>query len=102
MDAMCPPQTLLASNSSFLNIFDFVETNRPDKVLMMHWYAPPQIIPLVDVVKGPHTAGDNIQAVVDLLLDVGKKPVVFNKPCAGYVVSLAGRLPKRSTYWHVG
>ncbi len=67
LDAVCPPKTLLASNSSFLNIFDFVETSRPDKVLMVHWYAPPQIIPLVDVVKGPQTDEANIQLVVETL-----------------------------------
>ena len=55
LDIVCPPKTLLASNSSFLNIFDFVETSRPEKVLAVHWYSPPQIIPLVDIVKGPQT-----------------------------------------------
>jgi 3-hydroxybutyryl-CoA dehydrogenase len=61
LDAVCPSKTILASNSTFLNIFDFVETSRPDKVMMTHWYAPPQIIPLVDVVKGPQTDEANIQ-----------------------------------------
>ena len=36
LDAVCPPKTLLASNTTFLNIFDFVETSRPDKVLITH------------------------------------------------------------------
>ena len=34
---------------------------------MTHWYAPPQIIPLVDVVKGPETDEINIEVVVELL-----------------------------------
>lgn len=87
LDAVCPPKTLLASNTTFLNIFDFVETSRPDKVLITHWYAPPQIIPLVDVVKGPQTDEANIELVVRILKEMGKKPVVFNRPVAGYVVS---------------
>ena len=87
MDAVCAPETLLVSNTTFLNIFDFVETSRPDKVLITHWYAPPQIIPLVDVVKGPRTDEDNIRLVVGILKDMGKKPVVFNKPIAGYAIS---------------
>ena len=87
LDAVCPPKTLLASNTTFLNIFDFVETSRPDKVLITHWYAPPQIIPLVDVVKGPQTDEANIELVVRTLKGMGKKPVVFNRPVAGYVVS---------------
>jgi len=87
LDAVCPPKTLLASNTTFLNIFDFVETSRPDKVLITHWYTPPQIIPLVDVVKGPQTDEANIELVVRILKRMGKKPVVFNKPIAGYVAS---------------
>lgn len=87
LDKACPPKTLLASNTTFLNIFDFVKTSRPDKVLITHWYAPPQIIPLVDVVKGPETSQENIDRVVKVLNKMGKKPVVFSKPVAGYVVS---------------
>ncbi len=87
LDAACPPKTLLASNTTFLNIFDFVETSRPDKVLITHTYAPPQIIPLVDVVKGPRTDPANITRVVELLKDIGKKPAIFSRPVPGYVVS---------------
>jgi 3-hydroxybutyryl-CoA dehydrogenase len=99
LDANCPPRTILASNSTFLNIFDFVETNRPEKVMMTHWYAPPQIIPLVDVVKGPQTDETNIRAVADLLREIGKKPVIFNKPCNGYVVSRLQIAFQREVYW---
>jgi 3-hydroxybutyryl-CoA dehydrogenase len=99
LDAVCPEKTLLASNSSFLNIFDFVETSRPEKVLMLHWYAPPQIIPLVDVVKGPQTDAANIQLIVKTLQEIGKRPIVFNKPVAGYVVSRLQVAFQREVYW---
>lgn len=99
LDAVCQPKTLLASNSSFLNIFDFVETSRPDKVLMVHWYAPPQIIPLVDVVKGPKTDEANIQLIVATLKKIGKRPIVFKKPVAGYVVSRLQVAFQREVYW---
>ncbi len=87
LDASCPPRTLLASNTTLLNIFDFVETSRPDKVLLSHWYAPPQIIPLVDVVKGPQTSDASVDLMVGVLKGMGKRPVVFRKPVAGYAVS---------------
>jgi 3-hydroxybutyryl-CoA dehydrogenase len=99
LDALCPPGTILASNSTFLNIFEFVETSRPDKVLITHWYSPPQIIPLVDVVKGTETSEISLQEVVDLLKQIGKKPVVFNKPCTGYVVSRLQIAFQREVYW---
>jgi 3-hydroxybutyryl-CoA dehydrogenase len=99
LDALCPPRTLLASNSTFLNIFDFVETSRPDKVLTIHWYAPPQIIPLVDIVKGPQTDENVINLVRETLIEIGKKPVVFNKPVAGYLISRLQVAFQREVYW---
>ncbi len=87
LDTYCPPRTLLASNTTFLNIFDFVETSRPAKVLIAHWYAPPQLIPLVDVVKGPGTDQASVELMAALLKEMGKKTVVFNRYVSGYVVS---------------
>jgi 3-hydroxybutyryl-CoA dehydrogenase len=87
LDKHCPARTILASNTTFLNIFDFVETSRPDKVLIAHWYAPPQIIPAVDVVKGPQTEQKNVLLMADILRHIGKRPVVLNKFVSGYVVS---------------
>ncbi|MBN1191272.1 MAG: 3-hydroxyacyl-CoA dehydrogenase family protein [Dehalococcoidales bacterium] len=99
LDIVCPPRTLLASNSTFLNIFDFIETSRPDKLLTIHWYAPPQIIPLVDIVRGPQTDEANIQLVRDTLIKIGKKPIVFNKAVAGYLVSRLQVAFQREVYW---
>jgi 3-hydroxybutyryl-CoA dehydrogenase len=99
LDKACPPEAVLACNSSFLNIFDFVETSRPDKILMVHFYAPPQIIPLVDVVKGPQTSDASVQQVMRLLKGMGKKPILFKKPLAGYVVSRLMIAYQRELYY---
>jgi 3-hydroxybutyryl-CoA dehydrogenase len=99
MDTICPSKTILASNSSMLNIFDFVETSRPDKLLVTHFYAPPQIIPLVDILKNDKTDIKNVNAVVDILKKLGKKPIVFNKPIAGYVVSRIMVAYQREIYY---
>jgi len=87
LDAACPPRTLLASNTTALNIFDFVQTGRPDKVLIGHWYTPPQLIPLVDVVKGPQTSEDSMQLMIGLMKKAGKSPLRLNKFISGYIVS---------------
>jgi len=99
LDAVCPPKTILASNSSYLNIFDFIETSRPDKILVTHFYAPPQIIPLVDILKDEKTDPQNVDAVVGILQKLGKKPIVFNKPVAGYVVSRLMIAYQREIYY---
>lgn len=87
LDKLCPARTLLASNTTALNIFDFVKTGRPDKVLIGHWYTPPQLIPLVDIVKGPETSPENVQLMAALIKKIGKTPLVMNKFSSGYVVS---------------
>jgi 3-hydroxyacyl-CoA dehydrogenase len=84
---LCPPRTLLASNTTALNVFDFVKTSRPDKVLISHWYAPPQIIPLVDVVKGPDTSEESIYLLAELLRKIGKAPLLLKKFISGYLLS---------------
>jgi 3-hydroxybutyryl-CoA dehydrogenase len=87
LDALCPERTLLASNTTALNVFDFVKTSRPDKVLIGHWYTPPQLIPLVDIVKGPETSEESMKLMAGLIKKIGKTPLVMNKFSSGYVVS---------------
>jgi 3-hydroxyacyl-CoA dehydrogenase len=87
LDTYCPPRTLLASNTSYLNIFDFVKTSRPDKVLITHWYAPPHLIPLVDVAGGAKTAESTTGTMVQILKQIGKRPVLMKKYISGYAIN---------------
>lgn len=87
MDAICPPETILASNTSYLDIFQFIETSRPGKVLITHWFAPPHIIPLVEIVRGPETSQETVDRVRALLIDAGKKPLVISKFLPGFIVN---------------
>lgn len=87
LDKLCPPRTILASNTTALNIFDFVKTGRPDKVLIGHWYTPPQLIPLVDIVKGPETSEESLMLMYNLIKKIGKTPLLMKKFSSGYVVS---------------
>ena len=59
LDRVCPDRAILASNTSYLDIFKFVETRRPDKVLITHWFAPPHIVPLVEIVHGSDLIGNH-------------------------------------------
>lgn len=86
LDKLCPKRTILASNTTALNIFDFVKTGRPDKVLIGHWYTPPQLIPLVDIVKGPETSEESLMLMYDLVKKIGRTPLLMKKFSSGYVV----------------
>ena len=87
LDKYLPERAIIASNTSFLNIFDFVETNRPDKVVSTHWYAPPQLIPFVEVAKGPKTSQASVRLVIDVLTKMGKKPAVMKKFIPGFIIN---------------
>ncbi len=86
LDKCCSPETLLTSNTTQLNIFDFVEVSHPDRLLICHWYVPPEIIPLVDVVKGPDTSEKSVNLMVEILKKIGKQPLIMQKFVAGYVI----------------
>jgi 3-hydroxybutyryl-CoA dehydrogenase len=68
-------------------VFRFLKTRRLEKVLIVHWYAPPHLIPLVDVVSGPKTSVGTLETVKTLLLKLGKAPVVMKKFIPGYIVN---------------
>jgi 3-hydroxybutyryl-CoA dehydrogenase len=87
LDKICPPGAILASNTSYMDIFKFVETKRPDKVLITHWFAPPHIVPLVEIVKGPQTSQETVDAAKALMIKAGKKPIVITKFLPGFIAN---------------
>ncbi len=99
LDHLCPRRTIFTSNTSYLNIFKFLKTRRPEKVLIAHWYVPPHLIPLVDVVKGPNTSMETVKIVRDLLLKLGKTPVVMKRFIPGYVVNRLQRAMAREIFY---
>jgi len=87
LDKVCPPTAILASNTSHMDIFKIVETSRPKKVLITHWFAPPHIVPLVEIVRGPKTSQETVDTVKVLLLNLGKKPIVITKFLPGFIAN---------------
>jgi 3-hydroxybutyryl-CoA dehydrogenase len=87
LDRVCPPQAILASNTSYLDIFKFVETRRPDKVLITHWFAPPHLVPLVEIVRGPNTSSETVETVKAIMIRLGKTPIVISKFLPGFIAN---------------
>jgi 3-hydroxybutyryl-CoA dehydrogenase len=85
LDKICPPEAILASNTSYMDIFQFVKTERPGKVLITHWFAPPHIVPLVEIVRGPETAQETVETAKALMVRLGKKPIVLSKFLPGFI-----------------
>jgi 3-hydroxybutyryl-CoA dehydrogenase len=77
LEKHCPVSAILASNSSSLNIFDFVEIRDPSRLIVAHWFAPPHIIPLVEIVPGKNTSAETTAATVNFMRRLRKLPVVL-------------------------
>ncbi|MCS7124642.1 MAG: 3-hydroxyacyl-CoA dehydrogenase [Candidatus Bathyarchaeota archaeon] len=88
LDSAAPPHAILASNTSTLSISEMGNaTNRPDKVAGMHFFNPPQLMALVEVIKGEKTSQETINMLVELAKKLGKTPVVVKKDVRGFIVN---------------
>ncbi|SHJ72064.1 3-hydroxyacyl-CoA dehydrogenase [Clostridium cavendishii DSM 21758] len=87
LDKICKPETILATNTSSLSITEVAAaTNRPDKVIGMHFFNPAPIMKLVEVIRGMATSQETFDAVKELSVAIGKSPVeVAEAP--GFVVN---------------
>ena len=83
----CSEDTILASNTSSLDIFRIVKVKRPERLVIQHWFAPPHIIPLVEIVPGRKTSKEVVELSVKLLEKIGKKPVVLKKFIDQFIVN---------------
>jgi 3-hydroxybutyryl-CoA dehydrogenase len=87
LDRLSPPSAILASNTSYLDIYQFVATNRPGNVIITHWFAPPHIIPLVEIVPGPNTTLETITTTKRIIDSLGKQTIVLNKFVPGFIAN---------------
>jgi 3-hydroxybutyryl-CoA dehydrogenase len=79
LDAMCPSDTILASNTSSLPITKLAGvTNRADKVIGMHFMNPVPMMKLVELIRGMATSDDTYKIIEELAVKLGKTPVEVN------------------------
>ena len=85
MDAMCAPPVILATNTSGLSVSKIAEVCRfPERVGGMHWVNPPELVPLVEVIKGEKTSEETLQLIFGVAEKLGKVPVVIRKDVPGF------------------
>jgi 3-hydroxybutyryl-CoA dehydrogenase len=99
LDRICPERTIFTSNTSYLNIYEVMPTRRLPRTVIAHWFAPPQIIPLVEVVKGPETSQEAVDFVVELLKRVDRVPTVMEKFVPGFCINRLLRIIGRECFF---
>ncbi|RPI50661.1 MAG: 3-hydroxyacyl-CoA dehydrogenase family protein, partial [Chloroflexi bacterium] len=88
LDRLCPARSILASNTStFMPSLLASCTSRPDRVVGMHFFYPPSLLPLVEIVPGPATSAETVGTVHGMLRRMGKQPIVVRKECFGFVAN---------------
>ena len=86
LDAICPPHTILASNTTALMPSQIgVNAKRKDKILNTHYFNPPYLIPLVELIRSPDTSDETVKVTFELLTTVGKTPAIIEKEVPGFV-----------------
>ncbi len=87
-DKHTPEHAILATNTSSLPITEIAAaTKRPDRVVGMHFFNPPPLMPLVEVIRGEKTSDATVRTTVELARRMGKQPVVVNKDVPGFIVN---------------
>jgi 3-hydroxybutyryl-CoA dehydrogenase len=88
LDGLCPPHTIFASNTSSLTIADMAAaTNRPERMVGLHFFNPVPVMKLVEVVKTIATDEQVFRTAFEFAASLGKEPIVC-KDNSGFVVNL--------------
>jgi len=87
LDELCKPEAIIATNTSALSITEIAAaTNRPDKIIGMHFFNPVPMMKLVEVVKGLATSEETREVVLALCADLNKTAVDVEE-APGFVVN---------------
>ncbi|MFC1655196.1 3-hydroxyacyl-CoA dehydrogenase family protein, partial [Myxococcota bacterium] len=100
LDSLARPEVILCTNTTSLSISKMAEaTKRPDKVVQMHFFNPPVIMKLVEIMPGQKTSPETLKAAEEFGKQLGKDPVVCKSEAPAGIVSRAlGQLLNEATW----
>ena len=87
IDQHAKPDAIIASNTSALDVFSLMPEKRLKQAVIAHWYAPPHLIPLVEVVKSEQAPQEYADITMELHKKCGKTPVLMKKFIQGYIAN---------------
>jgi 3-hydroxybutyryl-CoA dehydrogenase len=88
LDAVCSPETILASNTSGLLITEIASsTKNPERVIGTHFFSPVPMMRLVEIIRGFLTSSDTMRRTKELITSIEKEPIVVEKEIPGFLVN---------------
>ncbi len=88
VDKVVPQKTVFASNTSTLPITEIANTtSRPERFIGIHFFNPPQLMKLVEVIPGQKTSKDLLDTTINFVKSVSKEPVICKKDVPGFIVN---------------
>lgn len=88
LDNICKPETIIATNTSSMSITVLAnETQRPAQVIGMHFFNPPALMKLVEIIRGYYTSDDTVEVVSAAAKSMGKTTIEVKKDYPGFVVN---------------
>ncbi len=88
VDKVVPQKTVFASNTSTLPITEIANTtSRPERFIGIHFFNPPQLMKLVEVIPGQKTSKDLVDTTINFVKSVSKEPVICKRDVPGFIVN---------------
>jgi 3-hydroxybutyryl-CoA dehydrogenase len=87
LDGLIGDKAILASNTSYLDVFPLIPARRQRQALIAHWYTPPYLVDLVDIVPGPGTDPAHVETMRDMIVSMGQVPIVLKRFVSGYIAN---------------
>ena len=99
----CRKDCIVCSNTSGMDVFTVSKNvlENPKRLIITHWFNPPCLMKLIEVVRGPKTSDETVNTMKELLEKVGKKPAVLNHFAPGFIVNRLATVIIRELYYMI-
>jgi len=87
LDGILPEKVIISSNTSYMNIFELMPAARQSHAVIVHWIAPPQLLPLVEIVRGPQTTQEVMDTMMVLHKTCKKIPIRIERYVPGFMIN---------------
>ena len=87
LDALLPEDVIIASDTSALDIFSVMPERRLPYTVILHGFMPPEVVPLIEIVKGEKTSAETMETAKEIVEKMDKVGVVMEKYTRGFIVN---------------